>query len=218
MGQIAVIRHQQQSLAGIVQSSDWIDSSLDAAHQIHHCRPLFWIAYRRDITLGFIQKQIRMPLFALQQLPIDADVVHLGISFAAEFRDHRPVHLHMPGRDQFLSFSPGSDTSRRDYFLQPLEGHIERPCVFAMVKERSFQDRVRESALLLEVPSRPETFNPPFLPREHSLRKPSPSEHHSGPLELRPPPARSLPESNPPGTTQPPAFRIPPCWATRSHP
>jgi hypothetical protein len=63
-------------------------------------------------------------LAALQKFPVDANMVHVSIGLASKFCHDCAVHLHVPGRDQLLSFPPGSNASRRDDLLKPFEGHI----------------------------------------------------------------------------------------------
>ncbi len=67
-----------------------------------------------------------MPLRPLQQLTIDADVVHFGVRFGPQFGDDGAVDLHASGSDEFFSFAAGSDSGSGDYLLETLWGHVGR--------------------------------------------------------------------------------------------
>jgi hypothetical protein len=123
VSQFAVVGQQQQALARIIQPPHRIYAALDAVNQIHHSRPLFRIAHRRDVSLGLVEQKIRMALRPEQQLPVDADMVKLGISLAAQFGDHLPIDLHMAGNDQFLGLAARRDPGRGNDFLQALSRH-----------------------------------------------------------------------------------------------
>ncbi len=96
-------------------------------NQIHHGRPLFRIAHRRDVALGLVEQKIGVPLRALQKFSVHAHVIRFRIGLGAEFGDHGPVDLHVPRRDQLLRLPAGSDSGSSDNFLQPFQRHNELP-------------------------------------------------------------------------------------------
>ena len=84
---------------------------------------MFRIADGRDVPLGLVHQQIDVPFGTMQQLAVDADVVAIGIGLGTKFRDNFSVDRDASANDQLLGFSPGSDSSGCDDFLEAFRGH-----------------------------------------------------------------------------------------------
>src|SRR5947199_76807 len=74
-----VVRHQQQSLACIIQPPYRIHALPALREQIHHRRPPLRVAHRRHIPLWLVQQVIDEPLRLLERLPINANLVPFRI-------------------------------------------------------------------------------------------------------------------------------------------
>ena len=64
-----------------------------------------------------------MALRPVQKFPVDPNVVGLRISLSAEFGDHRPVDLHVAGRNEFLRLPAGGNSGSGDDLLQAFHRH-----------------------------------------------------------------------------------------------
>ena len=123
IGEFAVVGQQQQAFAGVIQATDGVDAGPDPVQQVHHRGAMFGIFQRGDVSLGLVHQQVDMPLRAVQQLSVDANVVVLGVGLAAQFRDHLPVDRHQSAGDQLLCLAAGGDAGGGDDFLQAFSGH-----------------------------------------------------------------------------------------------
>jgi hypothetical protein len=145
VGKLAVVGHQQQAFALIVEASDREDTRL-AGKEPHHRRTPLGIAGRRDVPLGLVQHCVAQPMATLarfgQQLAIDADVVEPSIGLSSEFGDRLAVDLNAPFGDQLLGLAAGGDSSGGNDLLQPFfvaNGHelcgASRLC-FRLIRQR----------------------------------------------------------------------------------
>src|SRR5205807_1957007 len=89
-----VIRHQEQSLARVIQPPHRIHALSTLRQQIHHRRPSLRIAHRGHISLRLVQQQKPQPLPLLQRLSIHAYRISLRIGLRSLFR--HPATRHSP--------------------------------------------------------------------------------------------------------------------------
>jgi hypothetical protein len=123
VGQRAVIGHQQQAFAQVVQPADGIYARSRLLHQVHHRGPAFRIGDRGHIALGFVQQKINMTFCAVEQFAVNFDVVGCQVSLAAECGDHLPVHGDASLGDQLFGVATRRDSRRGNDLLQSLSGH-----------------------------------------------------------------------------------------------
>jgi len=115
--QVAVVGHQQQTFAHVIQSANGEDAFLHARDQFHDRGATFGIAHRGDVSFGLINHQIDVALGAAQKLAIKADFVGTRVGFRAEFGDDLAVHRNAAASNQFFGFAPGRNSSSRKYLL-----------------------------------------------------------------------------------------------------
>jgi len=63
-----------------------------------------------------------MTLREMDPLPVDADVVAIGIGFRAQLEDGRAVDRDASVRDEGFSGAPGRDAGSGENFLQSFDG------------------------------------------------------------------------------------------------
>jgi hypothetical protein len=66
VGQVAVVGHEQQALAQVVQPSNRIEALAQLREKLHHGWPLLGIAHRRDKTPRLVEHVVAQALGALQ--------------------------------------------------------------------------------------------------------------------------------------------------------
>ena len=123
--QRAIIRHQQQSLARIIQPSHRIHAPHTLRQQIHHRRPPFGIADRGHISLRLIQQKIDQPLRLPQPLAIHANLIALRIRLPSLLRHHYPIQRHPARRNHLFRLAPRRNPAPRHYLLQSFHHFLE---------------------------------------------------------------------------------------------
>src|SRR5271165_1306762 len=121
--QLAVVGHQQQAFARIVQPSHR-KNPLTTADELHHRGTLFRVAHRRHVTLWLVDDVVPEALGTLQQFAIDADVIARRVGLGTQLGYDFPVDLHASGEDNLLSLAARANSGRGDDLLQPLTGVI----------------------------------------------------------------------------------------------
>lgn len=123
VGQSAVIGHEQQSFAQVVQPADGIYARSRLLHQVHHRGAAFRIRDGGHVAFGFVEEQIDMAFSAMEQFAVNFDVVGRQVSLAAERGDHLPIHGDASLGDQLFGVAARRDSRRGNDFLQSLSGH-----------------------------------------------------------------------------------------------
>jgi hypothetical protein len=145
VGEVAVVGHQQQALALVVEAADGEDARL-AGKELHHRRATLRVAGGGDVAFRLVEHRIAEAIGALarlgQQLAVDADVIESGVGFASELDDRLAVDLDASFSDQLLGLAAGGDSGRGDDLLQALfaaDGREPRRfgwLYFKLVRER----------------------------------------------------------------------------------
>src|SRR6185312_6544985 len=128
---VAVVGHQQQTFAQVVQPPHRIQPRHLAVladgfflgilpQQLHHGRPLLGIVERGDIAAWLVHHKILLLLAALQQLAVDTDVVAAEVCFRAQLGDDLAIHLHAAIEDDLLRGTARSNARLREYLLQAI--------------------------------------------------------------------------------------------------
>ena len=90
VGQLAIIREEQQSLGVAVEPSNGVEA-LGGVDEIHHRTPLALVAGGGDVAARFVEHDVAAALRA-NEFAINADGVGVGIGLAAKLRDDHAVH------------------------------------------------------------------------------------------------------------------------------
>ena len=120
IGQRAVVGHQQQAFALVVQPAHRKDPRARALKKLHHRRPALRIGNRRHVPLWLVQHVVARLLRLLQQLAVHADVVPRRVRLRAQLRHHLAVHPHAPFGDQRLRLASRGHSGGGNDLLQPL--------------------------------------------------------------------------------------------------
>ena len=105
VGQFAVVGHQQQAFAEVIEASHGVQALVFCREELHYRWPALGIADGSDKALGLIEHEVANPLGALQQLAVHAHVVARGISLGAQFHHDLAVDLDSASEDQLFSFA-----------------------------------------------------------------------------------------------------------------
>ena len=97
--QRAVVGQEQQAFTGPVESAYWVYAAFDALYQIHDRGAMFGIADGGHVAFGLVENDVGEVLGRVKELAVYADVVVLGIGFAAEFGYWLAVDKHAAGGD-----------------------------------------------------------------------------------------------------------------------
>jgi hypothetical protein len=104
VGEVAVVGHEQEAFAGVVEAADGEDA-LAGLEEVHDGGAAFGIAGGGDVALRFVEDEVAGALGAVEELAVDANVVARGVSFGAELGDGLAVDLDAAGGDEFLGFA-----------------------------------------------------------------------------------------------------------------
>ena len=117
IGKLAVIGEQEQTLAGIVKAAHGIDARADAVKQVHDRGAVFRIVQCGDVAFGLVHQQIDMPFRAVEKLAVHADVIDIGIGFAAQLGDDLSIYRDESSANNLLGLAARSNSGSSDNFL-----------------------------------------------------------------------------------------------------
>ena len=88
LGELAVVREDDQALGVVVEPADRIEVALDAGarQQIDHRRPALRVRPRADHAARLVNQQVPA-LGRLEPAAVDLDLVAIRIGLGAELRD-----------------------------------------------------------------------------------------------------------------------------------
>ncbi|MNI59377.1 hypothetical protein D3C73_1145360 [compost metagenome] len=120
MGQLAVIRQQQQSFRILIQSADRkrFEQRVLRLEQIQH-RPVPFIFGCRQNSSRFIHHQINIFTVA-DRLPRHFDFVLVRVYMITAVLDYRPVHGNQSLLRLLADFAAGADAHMGQHFIDPL--------------------------------------------------------------------------------------------------
>ena len=93
VGEFAVVGHEQEAFARVVEAADGEDALALFLKKSHDRRAVFGVADGCDVALGFVEDVVAGALGAVEELAVDADVVAGGVRFCAELGDGLAVDL-----------------------------------------------------------------------------------------------------------------------------
>jgi hypothetical protein len=121
VGQVAVVGHEQQAFAQVVETANGIETFARLREELHHRRAAFGIAHRGHEALGLVEHVVAETLGALEQFAIDADVVVGSIGLTAELGDDFAVDLNAALGDQLFGMAAAGDSSLGENLLEAIE-------------------------------------------------------------------------------------------------
>jgi hypothetical protein len=121
VGEVAIVGHQQQTLAEIIEPPHGVKALVHLREELHHRGPAFGVAHRGHVTARLVEHKIARALRAVQQLSIHADVIARGIRLRSQCGHHLPVHLHAALGDHLFRVPPAGDARPRKNLLEPLQ-------------------------------------------------------------------------------------------------
>jgi hypothetical protein len=92
-------------------------------NQFHYRRPALRVGDGRHVSFGLIEHEVNVALGTVEEFSINADVVVLGIGFAAQLADDLPIHRHATLLDHLFGVAAGCDSGCGYDFLQALGSH-----------------------------------------------------------------------------------------------
>jgi hypothetical protein len=117
-----VVREQQHALGVVVEPPDRIDVLPHIRQQVEHGGSPLGVLPRRHVAARLVEHDVAMPLREMDPLPVDADVVAIGVGFGAQFEDGRAVDRHASVRDERFGRAPGGDARRGEDLLKAVAG------------------------------------------------------------------------------------------------
>ena len=121
--EVAVIGQQEQTFAGVIETSDWINALTNSPQESNDSGASLRILHSCDVAFRFVQRQIGVALRPAQQLSVYANVIMLRVCFRPECGNRLPIHGHRAASDQLFGMTAGSDTGSSDDFLQAFACH-----------------------------------------------------------------------------------------------
>ncbi len=124
VGQVAVVGHEEEALAEVVEAAYGIEADLVAVgavlglHEVHDGGALFGVFEGGDVAAGLVEHVVALLLGALEELAVDADVVAGGVVAGAEGVDDLPVDLDAAGEDDLLGFAAAGDAGLGEDLLE----------------------------------------------------------------------------------------------------
>ena len=120
---LAVIGHQQQAFAVIVETPDRVDPLSQSPNKLHDGLAPFRIEHRCHAVLRLIQHDVHLMLRRMEQAMIHLNVIARDVGFRAEFRNDYAVHHHVAFANQHFRLAAAGDTGLRKNLLQSLFRH-----------------------------------------------------------------------------------------------
>jgi hypothetical protein len=121
VGELAVVGHQQQAFAHVVEAADRVEALAHLVKELHDRGAAFRVLDGGDEALGLVQDEVAKALGALQELAVDADVVAAGVSFGAQLSNDLAVDLDSALLDKLLGFAAAGYAGLGEDFLQAVE-------------------------------------------------------------------------------------------------
>src|SRR5687767_11151403 len=106
LGELAVIRQDEQAGGIHVQPANGVDARPDAANELHDRTLGVRVLHSRHVAGGLVKKEVDALDVLGERLAVDANVVLIGIGFGARLGDHGPIYRDLTPRDQLLAGAP----------------------------------------------------------------------------------------------------------------
>ncbi len=129
IGEVAIVGHQKQALAEVIEATDGIEPRHFAvlagdfllrllAKEFHDGWAAFGVVERGDVAARLVDHEVALRLRAGEALAVDLDVVVRRVGAGAEFGDDLAVDLNAAVEDDLLGGAARGDAGLREDFLQ----------------------------------------------------------------------------------------------------
>ena len=120
-GEVAIVGEKDEAGVGVVEGADRIDAFGKAAQEIAKCAAALGIGESGNDFGRFVENEINVIFFSLDEAAGRFDLVLGGIGLAAEFGDDDAVDTHLSGKDELFGVAARGDAGVGDYFLQAVK-------------------------------------------------------------------------------------------------
>jgi hypothetical protein len=103
IGDVAIIREQQEPLSRAVQPANW-DDRLGHLHQVHDGAAVSFVRRRGDVPGGLVQQYVAMSI-DWEELAVDFDLLSFWIDLDPLFPDYNPVDAYASLSNQLFSLA-----------------------------------------------------------------------------------------------------------------
>lgn len=118
IGQCPVVRNQDQSFRGAIQSADWKQPEV-GMDQINHPRPTTGVAVRANHSKRFIEQEIGT-LGLRQRNTVDSNFLAERVDSNAQSRYCSSIDFDTARKDELFAFAATGNAGRCQNFLEPL--------------------------------------------------------------------------------------------------
>jgi hypothetical protein len=116
-GELAVVREKKDTLGIEVEAADRFDGDGKIRQIVHHRRTTAIVGDRGDASLRLVEQNVEV-VERHDGLPIDQDLVDIGVDLGAEHGDDLAVDLHAAGGDEVFGFTARRYAGGREVPLQ----------------------------------------------------------------------------------------------------
>jgi len=102
VGEITVVRQQEQALGVVVEPAHGIDTDLDALQEMRDDRAALGVRHGRDETGRFVQHDVGLGLLRVDEFTVDLDVIIVRVGLGSQFCHDLPVHPHPAFEDDIF--------------------------------------------------------------------------------------------------------------------
>jgi hypothetical protein len=119
VGELTVVRHQNEALAGEVETTDVEHAANARRQQVDHPWPASRVASGRNDARRLVDGEVLQPR-ARQRFAVDANLLTSAIDAGAKFRYHLPIDLDAAFDDELLALATAGDAGGGENLLQTL--------------------------------------------------------------------------------------------------
>jgi hypothetical protein len=116
VGQLPIIRDEDQPLAGGIQPANAIDAASGRRDKIDDPRPTSRISRCRH-NAGWLMDGVAQRLGLRESFTVNADLLHMGVHPRSQGRDTATINFHAAFQDERLAGPPAGDPEGRENFL-----------------------------------------------------------------------------------------------------
>jgi hypothetical protein len=120
-GEIAIVGEKDEAGVGVVEGADGIDTLGKTAQEIAKRAAALGIGERGDDLGRFVEDEVDVIFFGLDEVAGGFDLVLGGIGLGAKFGDDLAVDADLAGKDELFGVAARGDASVSDYFLEAVE-------------------------------------------------------------------------------------------------
>ena len=120
-GEVAIVGEKDEAGVGVIEGADRINALGKTAQEIAKGAAALGIGESGNHFGRFVENEINVIFFSLDEAAGGFDLVLGGIGLGAEFGDDDAVDAHLSGKDELFGVAARGDASVGDYFLQTVK-------------------------------------------------------------------------------------------------